>query len=115
MAQDTDWARMEIVDFGTLGDIWDYCRDGAKLAGESGLVIVQAIPDFHLAMKDMAGDYQNAERKARRITRRLKSVVNHFTAIKNEFERIPRDIMSVYEAEITQARRKNRKKVDLSK
>lgn len=114
MGQDTDWARMEIVEFEHLRDIWAYAKDGAKLAGESGLIIVQAIPDFHAEIRDIALDPRQGDRKARRVTRRLKSVVNHFTAIKNDFERIPGDMMKIYAEEIDAARRKKRKKIDLS-
>lgn len=114
MASDSDWAPLERVEFETLSDIWDYSKLGARTAGESGLIIIQAIPDFHAVMKDMAGDYRSAESKARRITRRMKSVVNHLTAAKNDFQRIPADIMKVYAEEIAAARRKTRKKIDMS-
>lgn len=114
MAEDTDWAQMERVEFETLRDIWEYAKLGAKLAGESGLIIVQAIPDFHGEIRDMALDPRQGDRKARRVTRRMKSAVNHFTGIKNDFERIPGDIMKIYAEEIEAARRKKRKKIDLS-
>ena len=112
---DTDWAHMEIVDFKTLSDVWAYSRDGAKLAGECGLVIVQAIPDFHLFLKDSALNPVGADRKARRVSRRLKSVVNHFTAIKNDFQRIPNDVMAAFVEEIQHARKKDKPKIDWSK
>ena len=112
---DTDWGRMEIIDFRTLSDVWDYARDGAKLAGECGLVIIQAVPDFHMFLKESAIDPRTADRQARRVTRRLKSAVNHFTAIKNDFQRIPTDVMAAFEQEITQARKKTRPKIDWSK
>jgi hypothetical protein len=115
MGQDTDWAKMEIVDFKALSDVWAYAGDGAKLAGECGLVLIQAVPDFHLFLKDSARDPRNAERQARRVTRRLKSAVNHFTAIKNDFERIPAEVMNAFEQEITHARKKTRPKIDWSK
>lgn len=113
--RDTDWAPLEIIDFRTLSDIWDYTRLGAKTAGESGLVILQAIPDFHLFLKASSQNPAGAERQARRVTRRLKSVVNHFTAIKNDFQRIPADVMRVYEQEIANARKKTANKIDWSK
>lgn len=112
---DTDWAPLEIIDFQKLSDVWEYARLGAKTAGESGLVILQAIPDFHLFLKDSAIELHAGERKARRVTRRLKSVVNHFTAIKNDFQRIPADVMSAFDAEIAQSRKKQRPKIDWSK
>lgn len=115
VANDTDWAPLEIIDFKALSDVWEYARLGAKTAGESGLVIIQAIPDFHLFLKDSALDPRTADRKARRVTRRLKSAVNHMTAIKNDFQRIPADVMSAFEDEIAHARKKTRPKIDWSK
>lgn len=115
MGQDTDWAKMEIVEFTTLSDVWAYAKDGARLAGESGLIILQAKPDFHLFLKDSALDPRSADRQARRVSRRLDSVVNHFTAIKNDFQRIPREVMAAFEQEIAHARKKQRPKIDWSK
>ncbi len=112
---DTDWGRMEIIDFQKLSDVWEYARDGAKLAGECGLVIVQAQPDFHLFLKDSALDPRSGDWQARRVSRRLKSVANHFTAIKNDFQRIPADVMSAFEQEIAHSRKKTRPKIDWSK
>lgn len=115
MANDTDWAPLEVINFKELSDVWKYVTLGARTAGESGLIIIQAVPDFHMFLKDSALDPSTADRKARRVSRRLKSVVNHFTAIKNDFQRIPADVMSAFEDEIAHARKKTRPKIDWSK
>jgi hypothetical protein len=112
MASDTDWAQLEFMEFEVLQDVWSWTKSGSKLAGESGLIVVQAVPDFYGYMRDtfpMSGD-----RKARRATMRLKKVVDKFTGIKNDFERMPREIMNIYQDEIMAARRKGKKKIDLT-
>lgn len=109
---DTDWASLEQVEFEKLSDVWNWCKLGAKTAGESGLVIVQAMPDFHIYMRDISP--MHGDRKARRVTRKLGEIVNKFTGIKNDFERIPNLIRKVYEEEILAANRKGKKRIDLT-
>lgn len=114
---DTDWSPLEVVEFNILSDIWKYATQGARTAGESGLVIVQAIPDFYSFLKDSAinPDTGAARSKARKVTKRLHSVVNHLTAAKNDFQQIPRDVTKEFEEEISASRRKNKPKIDWSK
>ncbi len=111
----TDWAILERVEFKTLGDVWQWSGWGAAKARNTGLIIMHAKHDLHEYMKDISSDPRTANSRARRISNHLGKVANHLAAIKGEFEKIPAEVMKVYEPEITAARRKNKPKIDLTK
>lgn len=108
-----NWAQLERMEFDSLSDIWQWCQTGARLAGDSGLIVLQARADLHMVLKAITA--MGAEGKARRVTRRLNRAVNHLAGVKNEFARIPGDIMKVYAEEIEASRRPQRRRIDLAK
>ena len=110
-----NWVKIEVVEFDTLSDIWMWCGTGAGLARETGMAVLQAKADFQAALGTIDADPRSGRRKAASIARRLNSVANHFAGIKNDFERIPAQIMKVYAEEIDATRRKTRPRIDLSK
>jgi hypothetical protein len=71
--------------------------------------------DFFQSLRDLSSDPRTANRRARRVANHVARVANNLAAIKDQFQRIPATLMRVYEPEITAARSKHRKRIDLSK
>lgn len=114
MSNETNWAKLEQLEFEKLGDVWDWASLGSALARESGLVVLQAHGDFHEYMKELSGRPDTAQRQARSVSRHLLKVANHLAGCKKEFESIPSSLMKAFEAEIRAARTKNKKRIDLA-
>lgn len=109
--ENLDWNRLDRL-FDEMGQqkerpisqFWDWSRAGDHLAQQTGLMVLQLKPDFELDMMSIGGN----ARQAKRVSRHLLKIANHFQGIRGEFQKIPASIMSAYEQEIQASRRADR-------
>lgn len=111
-----DWAILNTVDFEKLSDVWQWASTGDAKAKNTGLLVIQSRAEFHQYMKALSSNPTYGDRRARRVTRHVDKIINHFAGIREEFRKLPITLMNVYEPEIMAARNPNKaRKIDLTR
>lgn len=113
MGSTADWAPLGDPEFDSLRAIYDWCEQGRDVASESGLIVVQAGYDLHQRLLTIPTMERNPNRKARQVTRHVARMADHLQGIQLSFAKLPKVILQVYGEEITRARQKNTKPLDL--
>ncbi len=113
-----DWAELERMDFESLPDLWAWVTLARMKCSDTFDIMTFA----EKAMGDYIDDISQGNRavkayKKRQVTKHIKSMMNHLTAMNATLMKIKPDLLKALSEEIDAARRKNtnRKKIDLTK
>lgn len=109
-----DFAPLGDIDqFESLAHIFEASELGRDTASNAGLVVVQFAYDLKAALLTIPVLEGNANRRANRVVRHVTRAADMLRGVQVSFAKVPKVILSEYEAEIRRARTKNRKAIDL--
>lgn len=100
-------------EFDGLADIFSACELGRDISSNAGLIVVQFAYDLKRSLLTIPTLNGNANRRANRVVRHVSRAADHLRGAQVGFAKVPQVILAEYQEEISMARGKNRKTLDL--